>query len=407
MKLLHLAITLLFMCYITNASTIDETKFSEQGYSNFYINGSDSFDCAKYEFIYSKDINAQVFPVISLKVDFFPNSDGKAEIITYFNDDNVLAELKPTDFTNGFARIPLIKEKMKENNVFRVCAKTSYSINKIGILADSYFGVYSMPYFSKINGFKLKPETYRPFENDPFDIEIVALNSGSEDVEITIKYRKDQLEEYLEEISVLKGETSKTGIIPKCKEYANNECSVPGEFKQIYTVVANKAVPMTLLPATMEYTNIFGEKVNMLTDRPSIEAIIREHEISGQIILSSDSINAGEKITAKIKLKNQGKTKINNLKTEIKSGLEIIGENSKEISSIDPGKEETVIFEATGITAGNYVVGCEIFYNEKSFSCTEADLIVKTEKIKTEILAGIGFLIVSLAVFAYFYFKKK
>ncbi|MCK4883633.1 MAG: hypothetical protein KAS30_02055, partial [Candidatus Diapherotrites archaeon] len=202
------------------------------------------------------------------------------------------------------------------------------------------------------------------------------------------------------------GETSSNGIVPKCKNRGENEeCIEPGEYRISYTAVATKAIPMTLLPATMEYENIFGEKEEMLSNRPSFEAIEREDMLSVQTTLNTDSILAGEEILIKIKLNNQGKTNIEHINLKLITGLEVIGEKSR-ILSLEPGHEITAEFKAKGITAGNYTIGCEAIYGETVSQCVESTLKIENSGLGKELLAGIAFLLVALAVFTYFLLKK-
>src|SRR3989344_7842571 len=141
------ALSLIFLSYITPAPAAEEFSFKGLGYSDFYINDFNSTNCTAYEFLYAGDLNAGLFPVLSLKADFSPSPGKPAKITVFFNDENAVAELKYGDFTNGFARVDIPREKVRESNRLMVCGTTSFTVNQITISADSFFGVYSKAFF--------------------------------------------------------------------------------------------------------------------------------------------------------------------------------------------------------------------------------------------------------------------
>ena len=399
-------IILIFFVYITYAVPIEEFSFSEQGYPDFYINEADSFDCTRYDFVYENDLNSGLFPIISLKVDFSPQSTGEATITVYFNSNDPIAELKSTDFSNKTARISIPINEIRENNNLKVCGKTSFSINSIKISSDSTFGVYSAPFFPEENGFELELETYRPIVGIPFNVDAIVRNYGSEDVSVNLTYRKEALEENTPEVTVLSGETTNSGLVPKCVERnEEGECTVPGVYKISYVMVANRAVPMTLLPAQMSYTNIFGEEVKLQTNRPSIEAFNAAHQLTSQIFLDKDNPFTGETIPVRVSIRNIGTTKVVQTVITLKTGLEIIGKGFRVIDSLEAGQTSEAIFNVKGITEGNYSLGCNITYNNKTLECTKTSVSLETSGIGNEVLIGIAFILLALAVFAYYHFK--
>lgn len=406
MKLLML-IALILFGYITMASPLEEFSFKEQGYQDFYINGSDEFDCKKYDFVYENDMNYGLYPIFSLNVDFFPQEAKEANVTVYFNDDEILAELTAEDFRGGISRIWLPRDKLVENNNLRVCGKTSFTVNSIKISSDSFFGVYSSPFFPKEDGFKLELETYSPTVGESFTINAVARNYGSEETRVELTYRRGELEENTPEITVLSGETTNTGVVPACEERSEQgDCAVPGEYTISYLVVANRAVPMTLLPAVMKYNNIFGEEEIIQSNRPSIEAFEPKHTLTAQIFLDKDNPFTGETIPIKATIRNTGKTKVTSIMVSLKTGLEIIGEESKIIQTLEAGQSTDITFSAKGLIEGEYALGCDVVYNEKILECTQANISLESQGLSGEVLVGIGFVLIALAVFAYYYFKK-
>jgi len=275
------------------------------------------------------------------------------------------------------------------------------------ISADSEFGLYYAPFFPEEEGFKLELETYQPIVGIPFKIDAVAKNYGSEDTEVSLSYRRGELEESLEEITILGGETSKKGIAPKCLERNDNaDCITPGEYRISYSAVANKAVPMTLLPAQLGFLNTFGETRNIQSDRPSIEAFEPKHNISAQIFVEKDNPKVGETIPLKVKIKNTGKIRITNISVGLRTGLETIEEGAKTIAFLDADQSTELSFTAKGISKGEYLLGCMVAYNNKSLECGQTSVLLDSEELSGEILIGVGFVLIALAVFGYFYFKK-
>ena len=406
MKYKILLITLLMFGYITNAGAITEFTFEEQGYDDFYINGVDSFDCTKFNFFYNEDYNSALFPFLSINAEFFPTEGKNTQIIVYFNDDNSEADLTASDFSNNFARIALSREKLKKNNEIRICGKTSFSVNKIKISSKSYFGVYFAPLF-KENSFILELDSYHPTKDIPFSINAVAKNYGSKETKVNIEYRRPELEEKTPEISILTGETQKEGVIPPCqKRDLDLDCVIPGEYQISYLAVANISGPMSLLPAILSYEDVFGETRQVESNRPNIGVLEPEDELSAQIFLDKDNPFTGEEIKTKIRVLNKGKTRINNIDVSLLTGLEVIGEENKEIDFIETGQTKEVAFTAKGLTTGEYSLSCNVQYNGKEIDCSKTKISITTESLSNEILLGIGFVIIALATFLYYYLKK-
>jgi len=103
---------------------------------------------------------------------------------------------------------------------------------------------------------------------------------------------------------------------------------------------------------------------------------------------------------------NKGKTRINNIDVSLLTGLEVIGEENKEIEFIETGQTKEIVFTAKGLTTGEYSLSCNVQYNEKEVDCSTTKISITTENLSNEILLGIGFVLIALAVFAYYSLKK-
>ncbi len=405
MKKTLLILSLILFSCITAASIVQEFSFKNQGYQDFYIKDMNVEQCKSFDFIYTGEVNGKTFQIISLKSGITQIPKSTAKITVFFNGAQV-AELVQNDFSDGLARITLPEAVMKENNTIKICGETSENANTIKIFADSKFGVYSGAYFPQGRGYEMQLETYAPYVGVPFKITAVARNFGTEDAQVSLSYRKAELERAAPEVSVLDGETSKNGIVPKCSKWdSRGNCSAPGEFSISYFIVAHKAVPFTLLPSVMRFTNVFGEGQSMLTNRPDLGAVEPPHKISVKVALDNDKLYTGESIPLKITVQNTSKENVQGIVVIPKTGLEVAGESAKTLGALSPTQSEDAIFRVKGLAAGNYVLGCTAEYGSRTLEC-ETTTVTLQKGIGIEVISSIVLALISLAVFAYFYFKK-
>jgi len=405
MKGLFLLLMLVLAGYITMAATITESTFSTAGASDFYINGFDSNGCKDYVFDYTGKIDPKNFHILSLSASFSPNLKSNASIRVEFNGEQIVT-LRQKDVQTPLARIYVPDELVQQKNSIKICATTSASVNQIKIGADSIFGVYSGPYFPRDKGLELELETYSPYAGVPFNAQAVARNFGTQDIEVLLTYRKQELEENTPEVSILKGETSKRGIVPSCtKRDSSEKCTSPGEYRIGYSMVANKAVPMTLLPALITYTNVFGEEENLLSNRPSIGAQQLPHKLSVKIALQKDKLSTGENIPIKIKVQNISKERVGRIELSVNSGLEI-AQNVQVIDGLEAGQESEALFSAKSLQAGNYALGCVAKYESRELECDTTTLTLQ-QGLDGRFIGSLVFALIACVVFAYFYLKKN
>ncbi|VVC00370.1 Uncharacterised protein [uncultured archaeon] len=398
---------LLLAGYITSAATISEQDFKSQGKQDFYISDSNVFSCKDFDVSLPADTNAEIFPVFSLRAKFLPSEAGNPLITLFINSQKeAFAEYRPADFRNGVARIVLPFGTLRVgDNTIRVCGKAAPG-NSIWITADSTFGLYEMPYFPKEGGLEFQLESTKPRVKVPFDIIAVARNFGSVDAPISLSYRRIDLREALPEASVLGGETSKTGVVEKCREWSTGgKCAVPGELRISYKAVANKAVPMSLLPAVMVFMNAFGEEEQFISNRPAIEAI-DSNRVSGQVLLENDKAVAGQKMPLKIVLKNTG-VQARGIKVTLRTGMEISGQDSQEVPVLNEGQSQELRFEAGATQPGNYEISCLIEYEGEQYSCPGTTILVEKPALSIEMAGALLLTLAGLGVLAYFYYFKK
>src|SRR3989344_5822448 len=357
MRKFHILLTLsalIALSYITSAATVQEFSFKDKGYSDFHISGADTEKCTNFEFVYQGELNGRNFDVLSLKAFFAPAAKSNAKITVLFNGEKV-SELASEQFSLGIARVQMPLGKLAQNNTVRVCATTSSAVKDITVFADSQFGIYSGAFFPNRDGYRMELETYEPQVGVPFRVDAVARNYGTEDAYVTLSYRKTELERAAPEVSVLGGETSKSGTAPKCEEWdLNGTCAKPGTFSISYHVVAHKAVPFTLLPSVMMFTNIFGEDQTVLTNRPDLGAVEAPQKLSAKVALSNDTLYSGNDIPLKITVQNISKGRVQNISVAAKTGLEMIGEGTKTVDSLEPSQSQDVVFGVRGPDEGAY-----------------------------------------------------
>src|SRR3989344_912613 len=395
MKKLLIVISLILLSYIAVAGVVQEFNFRPQGYSDLYISDFNGEKCANFEFLSPGQIDGRVYPILSLKAQVSPAPKNSSKIAVTFNRTK-LGEIGYADFKEGVARIQVPQGLMDNTNTVKVCGTVMGSTNTIRVLADSVFGIYSGAYFPQGKGFKMDLETYLPFVGAPFEITATARNYGTEDINVFLSYRKAELERAAPEVSVLEGETSKTGAVQKCKKWdSENNCTQPGEFGISYFIVAHKAVPFTLLPSVMKFTNVFGEEETVLTNRPDLGAIEPPHKISAKVALDNDKLYTGSNIPIKITVQNISKQRVGNIVVGPKTGLEITGETTKTIPSLEPNQEQDVIFTAKALTAGNYELGCSALYESRELDC-ETTTVTLQKGLGVELLSSIALALISL-----------
>ncbi|MEM4261396.1 MAG: hypothetical protein QXI10_00350 [Candidatus Diapherotrites archaeon] len=396
-------VVLVFLAPIILATPIEVKSLEELGYKDFYVNEFNTYYCKEYSLSFQNDVNAFVFPImqISSEIQGYPN--GTEELRIYLNN-NLVEEL---DFfepvNNKLVYFP--KEMWEKNNTLKVCIKTSFNINKIGFLAKTRIGLFESYYFPKEDGFKLELETYEPILGKQFKISAVAKNYGSKDLDVSIYYRKSELEKVLKELSILKGETAKKGVVPKCeKRNENNECIKPGVLKLSYDAVANKAIQMSILPAVMEFTDVFGNKQILLSNRPEVYVKEPQKDIMAEIVMKKDKIPKNQVFEVSVLLKNISEKEINDIKVDLDTPQ---GKISQNVARISKNEIMEVKYNIKIEEAGNYDLGCEVFYNENKIECKKANLIITNEFVNVETIMGILLGLIGLGVLAYFYFKKE
>jgi hypothetical protein len=395
---------------IVGANTISEYSLEELGYAGIEATNMEEFECLDAE-ILNVDTNNSVYTVLSIHAEFVPISDGKAIVRTYLNDANI-SELKPEDFSDGWARIILPREKQEQVNSIRICGKASLTISKIRIFNDSKIGLYFKEDFSREHSFSQEVSNPTPAPGEEFTVRAILRNYGSKESYAEIRYRKENLDEWLPSIEVLKGKTSAEGIIPKCIERnEQEECVVPGELRIEYTARVKKPLKLTLFPAVAQYENVFGEKKQIESNRLNMEITEPEIKIEASMLPEKNTLKTGEKTRAIITIKNNGTSALYNLSVELNNEemIEIEGKEQWLIKEIKAGELKEYDLNITSVVSGISEIGCTISYldyNVTETRCKNAEIVFEQAELNPAILAGAGLLIIGIVIYAYFALKK-
>lgn len=413
MKKITSILLFLFVASFANATVITEATLVELGYESFSISGANIEGCVEYSFAQAIDLNNAVYVVFSLRASFAPISEGDANITVYLNDGlDAVAELETDDFYNGWARVILPREGVGKRNTLRVCGATSFQITQIEILDDSKIGNYFMPDFSRIGSFTKLIAVEEPKIGEEFPIAVTLLNYGSEAADVFLRYRRETLDDAMPEIQVVKERTSLTATVPECQQRdEETNCIIPGEVHFEYTVKTTRAVQMTMLPAILRYTNIFGDEVFMESNRQTIRVVLPEIRIRAFILSNKDSLKIGEKNKVAVVVKNEGKDTLYNIAIRLDSPeeLDIEGSTNMSIASINPDETREFDFNVNTNVPGSYKIGCDILYLDYNVVRTNCDpLTVSYEDLEVDptiMAAGLLF-IIGFIVYVYFSLKK-
>ncbi len=386
-----------------SAKALELKTLEDYGYKDFYVNKFDFYSCKEYTVSFQNDTNYFVFPIMQTAIELEGSPNGTEYLKIYLNNEEV-EELRFLEWeSNNIVYFP--QDKWLKENLVKVCIRTSSNVNKIGFLAKTKIGLFESFYFPKNEGLKLELETKTPFVGRQFKINAVAKNYGSKDVRVTMYYRKNELEKALKELSILKGETSKSGFVPKCKERdKEGKCIIPGELKIKYDAVANKPILMSVLPAVMEFTGPFGQKQYLLSDRPQISVLEPQNDISAEIILTKDKVEKEEIFEVNVVMKNISEKEIENVNVWLIAGEKKV---EKFVPLVNSGETKEVIYTTKIESAGKYEIYCEVSYNGEVSECERTFLTVTEKSVEIEAIMTILAGLFGLGLVAYYFYFKK
>lgn len=398
-----------------SAEVVVENTFTELGYTGFEVEGKVEEECASYFFdnplIEDTPAYNLQYTVVSLHARFLPVEDKYAEVKVILNGDVNAAELGPSAFLDGWARIELPKEKLRERNSLRVCAKTTIDTNKIEILGNSIIGRYRKLDFPKEAGFGVHVSNREPSVNERFVVTVTLRNYGSEPADVKMRYRRQSLDERTSEFEIVSGDTSWEGTIGACEVRDENAfCKRPATVRFEYVAKIARAVQFTMLPAIVEYKNVFGEPVLRESNRVVFDVQVPEISVNPFFSTGEEKLTVGEINKLKLIVKNQGQDRLENIDVflEPDSGLIVFGEEKKQIATIMPGEVVQFDVNVTAETAGEFNIGCKLQYldyNVVESDCRELELEFEQMSVDIMVIGGVVLVLIGVLVYAYIQLK--
>lgn len=415
--LIGLAMVLLTQAALAAAAptgALKEESFASLGFTELKAEGVNQSNCGQVFF--SGDaarLVAGSATYASLHLSVLPVVD-QFEASVYFNRaEQPLAVLGDKQLAeDGWLQVKLPSAEFRQKNEIRVCLKTSYTVTKLALLPDSLLGTYSMPDLSHEDSFTLTPLEPQPTVGDEFEIQVVVRNYGSQDAFVDFSYRKAAVEGWQPEVVALKGTTeARQALVPKCRAYSEvGDCVNPGEREFVYTAKVLKATKLTLLPAVIEFTDGFGKKQLLESNRPSIEAVEPKVKIKPLLLSERELIKVGQEYQGRVALKNTSLGSVSHVKVSLKvdPGLTLIGNDLKEFEFIAP--EGAAYFEVRlrAEEPGSYTLGCESVYQEQRLRFSEcAPITIVVEKEDFNIAWAVALTLVGIAGLAYWHINRS
>jgi len=394
-----------------------EISLEDLGYDDFSVSGTEEEDCT--EFSFNQQGIATRLPVLSLHFLLGPigiNIAGYPDISgEIFLDGNNTAfrEITPKDFANNWIRIN-IPEKMEDgaSTDVKVCLKTSNTITSITLLKDSMYGEYFKEDFSNPLGFRKTIANKRASVGEEFEITVTLENMGSVGTFVKIIHRLPELEGTLDFMNILRGDTGFEGIVPGCQIWEESICTKPGSVSFSYIAKSSRATQLTLLPAVLEYENIFGETVKMESTRETIYITEPGLKLKPVLLAEAELLKPNEKTGFSLTVKNEGAETLYNpaVFIEHSNGILVEGKKLHIITSINPGESKRFNFSVSSPASGTYSVGCRIVYlevGEYTVNCEPVEVKVEEAGIAQELIYAAILLLFGVLIYVFIITRKK
>lgn len=392
-KLLLLIIVLLAAS--ASAKVLNERTLGSLGYEDFAVSGANNQECKTYNFASDQNFDKNnVFTVFSLNTEFKPEKafTEKSVLQIFLKSEEALKEYFPKDFETDWKRIVLPRKMLSLDNMLKVCANTSSSVTGITVSKESIIGSYEMPY---IEIKKTVEEKYPVFGRE-VEVKISVKNIGSESTDLNVSYPESEKRI----AGTTKGNAEFSGVIEAGEEVLLS-----------YFVKPNFAVQMTLPPALAQYTNVFGEKETIQSNRETIFVKEPEFKVKAFILTEKAKYGLGEKVNAQIVVRNEGKNDLENIAIYLRFpkqlAIEKPGLGTVELKA---GETKTINIETTSNEEGKYILGCKVIYvdlNTIYTDCEEKLLEFGQEEPNIAILFGFALLIVAAGIYAVLFFTGK
>lgn len=378
-----------------------EQSFKDSGYPDFFVEGANKRLCNEYVFV-KPQMASDEYPLLSLKAEFMPVKEGKAEIDVFLNGER-LSRLTAESFycsdSGCWARLNIEKEKILEENRAAVCMETGNSITKIKLTNESKIGGYRMPVFL-LKDFVKSVDNQRPFVGNTVNVKVSLKNSGSREANVELRHVRSIVEETIEKPEIQEiGNTYFFGAIK------------PGETRELnYKVKFTKAEPLSLPPAIVYYTNIFGEPQQLFSDVTDI--IVLEHESTLKPEIIAEQLNeVGRLAKVTIAVKNQSLQAVSNaeLAIQLPAGIQLAEGNEKQtITSIQPQEIKYFDYVVTAGNEGSFELGCRMTYitaSVESPECGKTLIFFKQPAINPLVIGAVILTLLGVMIYFYLYYR--
>ncbi|MFH1588091.1 MAG: CARDB domain-containing protein [Candidatus Diapherotrites archaeon] len=417
---LNFFLAVFLVCISLNVFSQDiesnQFTFSSLGYGDFSADKIDSNRCFSFDFV--SDYDARLVPVISLHLGFFGQEKNFSEINVFlngtdlgmFSSKNLLSVNSGENYFDGWLRIMNFKEKLipSEVNELSICIIPSQGAPQISLFSDSFIGNFFSPDLSRENSFEMNLLGDAVAGKDLL-VKVTLRNYGSQEQEVTVTYRKDELEHRTPWVKFVSGQSSLRGVVPSCTEFDELDCVVPGEKDFSYLVRISKANPLMILPAILVYTNFFGEKMEKIeSNRLYLEVKAPPVELTPFIELEKEEFSANEAIPFKVIIQNEGVIDSPQIQLNVFSD-ELNLNESNQIQLLNSREQHEFLYSVQPSATGTYSIHCTALIPdyELEFSCTDAAIKVIEPELPIELIGGGALLLISVIVFVYFYWIRK
>ena len=376
------------------SETLSEASLKQANFQGLIAEGQEVQQCSTYAFL-KEAIAGQkgVFIVFSAHALFSPASQGNAKVSVFLNNFETLAEFKPADFQNGWARIEVPINGLLEKNSLKVCATTTNSITKVEVLDDSTIGYYKMPKFE----LKKTVSEIRPIIGRELEVTLAATNIGSEAATAKISYWDIELNI----AQITRGDSEFNGIIQ------------PGETVTMrYFVKPKYAVQMDLAAAILEYSNNFGEKQTVYSNRPTIWVQEPEFKVKAfYSVAEQKSFQPGQNVALVLTARNEGVNDLENIGIKVvkQQGL-VVSKDSFENISLKAGSTKTFEITASSLDEGILQIGCSVEYSDYKVvntKCVPLNIEFEKPKQNNLLILAVGLLIIGAVIYIYIYRPER
>lgn len=399
-----LVIIILGMGISASALTLDEKKLTELEFNGVILTQEDTIadpQCSSFSFSpFSQFQQKGNDTILSIPLSFYPETNDSAVRVFINSEEDPLQTIHPNDLLdNGFIHIiiPAENQTIPATNV-TLCAFPAPITKEITIEKKGFIGLYKQARFDQNDSFI----TIVPIEQSLIQIgqeipvQIILKNEGGEAVFVTLDYRKYELEY----IPLVKGETHFEGIIQQ------------GERKVFsYTIKTIREGGMLLPPATLEYTNVFGEKITLQSIRGNVSVEPLLFNVKGVFLITQNRALVNNPITIRWLAKNEGINPLYGIKTTFFAnpfGQSTISPEETSTAELLPSKVESKSITLQFSKPGTYTIYC-IMESEadsnKKMNCQEATIRIMEDTRWAEVL--LSMFLILIAAMGYWFIQKK